>query len=99
MKRLSVIIAAFILVFGTAASRAGTAHRSRHANMHAHNIHMMHDRNTKIMHDNMMRDNMMGGNMMHGTNMGRDTTNVNDGRFSGFQNGMHSMGQMGGGHR
>ena len=72
--------------------------------MHAHNIHMMHDRNTKMMHDNMvrdnmMRDNMMGGNMMHGTNMGRGMTTVNDGRFNSFQNGMHSMGQMGGGHR
>ena len=94
MKRLSVIIAAFILVFGTAASWAGTAHRSRHATMHAHNIHMMHDRNTKIMNDNMMR-----GNMMHGTNMGRGMTTVNDRGFSGFQSGMHSMGQMGGGHR
>jgi hypothetical protein len=96
MKGLSVIIAAFILVFGTAASRAGTTHRSRHrhATMHAHNIHMMHDRNTNMMHDNMMH-----GNMMHGTNMDRGMTTVHDGGFSGLQSGMHSMGQMGGGHR
>jgi len=86
MKGLSVIIAAFILVFGTAASRAGTAHRSRHATMHAHNIHMMHD-------------NMMHGNMMHGTNMDRGMTTVHDGGFSGLQSGVHSMGQMCGGHR
>jgi hypothetical protein len=104
MKGLSVIIAAFILVFGTAASRAGTAHRSRHATMHAHNIHMMHDRNTNRMHDNMMHDNMMHGNMMHGnmmhgTNMDRGMTTVHDGGFSGLQSGVHSMGQMGGGHR
>ena len=167
MKRLSVIIAVFILAFGTVASRAATvdrisaetgvpvatlqaerastglgwgaldnanlianasgqsfdmivgkfhsgegwgkiardlglnlgqlvsaAHRSSHATMHAHNIHMMHDRNTNRMHDNMMH-----GNMMHGTNMDRGMTTVHDGGFSGLQSGVHSMGQMGGGHR
>jgi hypothetical protein len=85
MKGLSVIVAAFILMFGTAASQAGTAHRSRHATMHAHNVHMMHDRNTKMMRDNMMR----------GTNMGRGMTTMHGG-FSGLQGGMQSMGHMGG---
>jgi len=94
MKGLSVIMAAFILVFGTAASRAGTPHRSRHAKMHAHNTHMMHHRNTNMMHDNMMHSNMM-----RGTNMDRGMTTMHGGGFSGLQSGMHSMGQMGGGHR